>query len=145
MSKENPRDQADPGKPLPHCKALLICEKVSVSQITGAVSLHNIVERFRLRVFPGRSNRFTIFLQVYDGIGRYSMVVGFNDLADDSTIAEIKFDDLDFPDRLAKIDITIPLDFVQLPRPGRYELVIFVDGQPLARQHFDAEADDGDE
>lgn len=145
MAKENPRDPSDAGKPLPHCTALLICEKVSVSQITGAVSLHNLIEEFRLRSFPGRSSRFTIYLQVYDGIGRYSLSVEINDLGDDSSIAVAKVPDLDFPDRLAKIAVTIPIDSVPLPRPGRYELVVFVDGQPLPRQHFNVEADRGEE
>jgi len=29
MPKPNPGDHSDAGKPLPHCKALLICEKVT--------------------------------------------------------------------------------------------------------------------
>lgn len=145
MAKENPRGPSHVVKPLPHCKVLLICEKVTISQITGAISLHNLIEKFRLRVLPGRSCPFTIYLQVYDGIGRYSLEIEINDLADDSRVAVSKLDDLDFPDRLAKIDITIPIDFVPLPRAGRYELVVYAGGQPMARQHFNAEADDGEE
>ncbi|HVA48774.1 MAG TPA: hypothetical protein VNH11_20580 [Pirellulales bacterium] len=67
-----------------------------------------------------------------------------NDLTDGSTIAETRLDDLDFPDRLAKIQVMVPFEFVPLPRPGRYELVVLVDGQPLASQQFDAEVDHGD-
>ena len=102
MPKETSQDQPETGKPLPHCKALLLCEKVTESQITGKITLHNLIEKFRLRAFPGRSNRFTIFLQVYDGIGRYAMTLEVNDLADGSSLAVIEVDDLDFPDRLLK-------------------------------------------
>ncbi|HVA48775.1 MAG TPA: hypothetical protein VNH11_20585 [Pirellulales bacterium] len=64
MSTANPRDPSNAAKPLPHCKALLVCEKVTESQITGKITLHNLIERFGLRVFPGRSTRFATFLQV---------------------------------------------------------------------------------
>lgn len=143
MTKENHPDHAESGRPLPHCKALLLCEKVTESQLTGKVTLHNLIEEFSSRVFPGRSTPFAIFLQVYDGIGRYPLSVEINDLVDGSIIAESKLDELDFPDRLAKIQVMVPFEFLPLPRPGRYELVVFIGGEPLASQHFDAEIDDG--
>lgn len=137
-SEKNPTQ-----KPLPHCKAMLLCEKVTVSQITGMVSLHNLIENFPIRAFPGRSTRFALFLQAYDGIGRYGTRVEINDLADGSTIAQAELDDLDFLDRLATIQLMVPFEFVNLPEPGRYEVVVLLDGQPFAQQHFDAEIDDG--
>lgn len=143
MTNENTDDDAEGRKPLPHCKSLLLCEKLTESQLTKKVILHNLIEMFSLLRFPGRSTPFTIFLQVYDGIGRYPLTVQVNDLADGSTIAEMALDDLVFPDRLARIQVTGPMDYVTLPRAGRYELVVFVDGRPLASQHFDAEVDDG--
>jgi hypothetical protein len=92
MSKTKPGD-ADSGRPLPHRNALLVCEKVTESQITGKITLHNLIEKFELRAYPGRSTRFSIFL----------------------------------------------------PRPGRYELVVFLDGRQLASQHFEAEIANGSE
>jgi len=44
MPKEEPDDHLEAGKPLPHCKALLICEKVTESQPTGKITLHNLIE-----------------------------------------------------------------------------------------------------
>jgi hypothetical protein len=129
------------GKPLPHCKALLICEKVTESQLTGKISLHNLIENFNVRSFPGRSTPFAIFLQVYDGIGRYPIRVEVNNLTDGLTIAEIDLDDFDFPERLVMIQMTAPIDSVPLPHPGRYELVIVLDGRPLATQYFLADVD----
>ncbi|HEV3341911.1 MAG TPA: hypothetical protein VG125_16205 [Pirellulales bacterium] len=141
MAKENPDDHSETHKPLPHCKALLLCEKVTESQLTDKITLHNLIETFNLRSFPGRSTPFTIFLQVYDGIGRYPITVEVNDLTGGLTIAEIDLDDFDFPERLVMIQMTAPIDSVPLPHPGRYELVIVLDGQPLARQYFVAEVD----
>ncbi|HQU46505.1 MAG TPA: hypothetical protein PK867_27105 [Pirellulales bacterium] len=143
MPKDNFHDRSDTGKPLSHCKAFLICEKVSESQITGKVTLHNLIEGFRCKVFPGRSTPFVAFLQVYDGIGRYPMRLELNDLGDGATLAALQLDDLDFPSRLTRIQLMAAVDFVPLPRPGRYELVLLVGGEPLATQHFQAEVDDG--
>lgn len=142
MSKSKSPD-ANPGKPLPHCKSLLICEKVTESQLSGKITLHNLIETFQVRTFPGRSTRFSVFLQVYDGIGRYPIAMRFSDLTDGSIIAETELHHLDFPDRLARIQVTVPIESVGLSQAGRYELVVFVGDQPLASQHFDAEIDDG--
>lgn len=144
MTEENQQDHTKSSRPLPHCKALLLCEKVTESVITGKITLHNLIEAFQSRVFPGRSTRFVAFLQVYDGIGRYALSVEINDLTDGSTIAETRLPDLDFPDRLATIHVMAPFEFVPLPRPGRCELVVLIDGHPLASQHFNAEVDYGD-
>lgn len=145
MAKENHHEHAETGKPLPHCKALLLCEKVTESQITGKVTLHNLIEAFQSRIFPGRSTPFTIFLQVYDGIGRYVVSTEITDLADGSIVARTALRDLYFPDRLTRIQLVVPVESVRLPRSGRYEMVVFVEGQPLASQHFEAEVDNGGE
>jgi hypothetical protein len=109
---------------------------------TGELSLHRLIERFRLRVFPAASTPFMVFVQLYDGIGRYRVTMALNALDDDTSVAWAALPDVDFPDRLAKMEMIIPVDSVLLPRPGRYELIVLLDGQELARQHFDAETDD---
>ncbi|HVA50526.1 MAG TPA: hypothetical protein VNH11_29545 [Pirellulales bacterium] len=129
-------------KPLPHCKAFLICKEVTEDEETGEISLYALIETFRQHTFPGPTAPFVVFLQVYDGIGRYQMSIEANALDDDASVARATVADLDFPERLAKIDIAIPVDSVYLPRPGRYELLVFVDGQELARQYFNAEIQD---
>lgn len=132
-------------KPLPHCRAILLCEDVGEDPATGELSLHKLVERFRMPVFPAPSRPFVVFVQLYDGIGRYRVNMEVNALDDDTSVARATLPDLDFPDRLAKIDMMIPVKSVFVPRPGRYELIVLLDGQELARQHFDAETDDDTE
>lgn len=143
MAKENDHEPGETVKPLPHCKALLLCEKVTQSQLTGKVTLHNLIEGFQSRIFPGRSTPFAIFLQVYDGIGRYTVSTEITDLSDGSIVGRTALQDLYFSDRLTRIQLVIPVDSVWLPRPGRYEMVVFVEGQPLASQHFQAEVENG--
>lgn len=142
MAEENLGPRSG-GRPLPHCKVMLLCEKVTESQLSGKITLHNLIDSFTLRSFSGRSTRFAIFVQAYDGIGRYRITVEINNLADGSTVAQGEADDLDFPARLATIQLVAPFEFVNLPQPGRYEVVVLSDGEPFAQQHFDAEVDDG--
>jgi hypothetical protein len=139
MPNENPRDDPDPIKPLPHCKALLLCERVTEHRVTGALTLRNLIESFRIPAYTRNSTPFAIFVQLYDGIGRYHLTIEVYDLSDDSNVARATFADLDFPERLAKIDAVIPVDAVWLPRPGRYEVLVLADRRELSRQSFVAE------
>lgn len=129
-------------KPLPHCRAILICERVADDPATGELTLHKLIECFRMPAFPAASPSFMVFVQLYDGIGRYRVSMALNALDDDTSVARATLPDVDFPDRLAKMEMIIPVDSVFLPRPGRYELIVLLEGQELARQHFDAETDD---
>jgi hypothetical protein len=144
MANENPNNQAEAAKPLPHCKAFLLCEGVAEDQVTGAISLLNLIDVMRLSSFPATSESFVVFLQLYDGIGRYTVSLELHDLADDR-VAKATYQQVDFPNRLDKLDLLIPIATMRLPRPGRYEWVALVDGKELATQYFDAEIDNGKE
>jgi hypothetical protein len=129
-------------KPLPHCQALLLCKQVVQDDETLAISLFNLIESFSQQTSPGPTPPFVVFLQLYDGIGRYKLSMEANALGDDARVARATIGDVDFPERLAKMDIAIPVDSIFVPRPGRFELVVFVDGQELARQYFSVEVQD---
>lgn len=79
------------------------------------------------------------FLQLYDGIGRYELSMELRNLADDSGLAAGLFGNLDFPERLAKMEVGLPIDSMRLPIAGRYEIAILLDGRELATQFIDAE------
>lgn len=51
--------------------------------------------------------------------------------------------DLDFPERLVKMELVLPIDSMRLRRPGRYEIAILLDGGELATQFIDAEVGNG--
>lgn len=132
-------------KPLPQCRAILLCEDVGEDPATGEISLHKLIDGFKISAFPAASKPFWVFVQLYDGIGRYQVSMEANALDDGISVAKAALPSLDFPERLAKIDMMIPVESVILPRPGRYELIALLDGQELCRQHFDAESDDDTE
>jgi hypothetical protein len=43
-------------------------------------------------------------------------------------VAEI-FSHLEFPERLVKMELAVPIDCMRLPRAGRYEIAILFDGR----------------
>jgi hypothetical protein len=63
---------------------------------------------------------FILFLQLYDGIGRYHVSIELHDLVQDR-VASAGIHEVDFPERLDKMDMAIPIDYIDLPRAGRYE------------------------
>lgn len=132
-------------KPLPQCKAFLICKKVGVDDATGEFSLSKLINTLRFPAFPAEAGPFAIFLQLYDGIGRYELSVELRDLADDISVARASFSSLDFPERLVKMELALPITSLRLPRPGRYEIAVLFDGREVATQFIDAEVSDGQE
>jgi uncharacterized protein DUF6941 len=134
---------SSPQKPLPQCKALLLCEAISEDATTGQLSLHKLIEIIQFRAFPAESPPLAIFVQLYDGIGRYQLAVEIRDLAENTSMSVAAFSSLEFPERLAKMDIVLPVEFLRLPRAGRYEFALLLDGEELATQSIDADLEDG--
>ncbi len=113
-------------KPVPQCKAFLICKKVGVDDATGEFSLSKIINTLEFPAFAAEAGPFAIFLQLYDGIGRYALSVELRDLAGDISVAAANLTDLDFPERLVKMALALPIPSLWLPHPGRYEISRFV-------------------
>ncbi|HJT32242.1 MAG TPA: hypothetical protein VJ783_09385 [Pirellulales bacterium] len=132
-------------KPLPQCKAFLICEEVEVDDANGRFNLYGLVDSLSFPLFPANAPPLVMFLQLYDGIGRYALSSELRDLARGMSVAAEAFTSVEFPERLVKIDLGLPIDSLRLPGPGRYELAILLDGHELATQLIDAESANDDE
>lgn len=132
-------------KPLPQCKAFLLCEEVAEDEVTGQLSLNRLIEILRFPTFPAESMPFVIFVQLYDGIGRYQFDVELRNLSDNTSVAATASSSLDFPQRLVKMDIMLPVEFLRLPHAGRYEFAVLLDGEELVTQAIVAELENGKE
>jgi hypothetical protein len=130
-------------KPLPQCKAFLICERVGVDSHTGRFHLFGVVNSLDVAEFPAGTPPLFVFLQLYDGIGRYELRVELRNLADDTHVTAEISSELDFPERLIKMELVLPIDSMRLPRAGRYEIALILDGDELATQFIDAEGANG--
>lgn len=111
---------------------------------SGLHCLHNLIELVEVPSFPGASAPLVIFLQLYDGIGKYRLSVELHDRTSSAREVTAFLTSLDFPERFAKMDVILPVDSLRLPHSGRYEVVILLDGQELATQVFDAEVTNGE-
>ena len=84
-------------KPLPQCKAFLICEEAEFDDLTGRFDLYGLVNTLTFSEFPAHVPPLTLFLQLYDGIGRYEFSVELRNLADGDSVAAGSFGHLAFP------------------------------------------------
>lgn len=111
--------------------------------VTGQFNLHRIVNFLSFQQFPAESPPLAAYFQLYDGIGQYDLSMELRDLAGDTSVAAEIFSHLDFPERLVKMELVLPIDSLRLPRVGRYQIAILFDGREVATQFIDAEDDNG--
>jgi hypothetical protein len=142
MAKK-PRKTAHGGrKPHPKCKAILLCDQTIIEAGSGKISLIGIFEGFSLPAFPGRTLPIEAFVQLVDGIGNYDVVVEIQDLQTDEIVARSPVIEVNFPVRLAKVNLVIPIPPLNISHPGAYDFVVIADGQDVERQKFGARLPD---
>jgi hypothetical protein len=135
-------------KPIPKCKAFLLCERVIVEAETGNVSVISSFTGFLVQVFPGSIGPCTAFLQLVDGIGRYQVTVEIHDLRNNVIIAKSPTIDMEFPERPNRANLAIRIPQLALPHDGAYDVVVLAGEQEIERQQFTVntlEASDGTE
>jgi len=126
------------GKPPPHCKAILLAEKVIVEHHTGIMSLIGIVGGFLIPQFPGFTRDMFAFLQLVGGIGEYDLVVEIHDLQENTVIARATEIRATFPEKLQSQNIIIQIPAINIVHQGLYDVVVLANGQEIDRQQFGA-------
>jgi hypothetical protein len=126
------------GKPPPKCKAILLCDQTIIEMVTRKVSVIGIFDNFVLPQFPGMTRPATAFLQLVTGIGRYEIVIEIQDLRDNRVLARAAGPGVEFPERLQKMNLMIPIPPLPLHHPGVYDVVVYANGQEIDRQQFTA-------
>lgn len=138
MSKQRPNDKTRRPKPPPRCKTILICERTIIEAGSGSVSLIAAFDRFELHQFPSHSRAFEIYLVLVDGIGRYDVVVEIYDLRDGTILGRLPPIKIEWPERLARMTVIIPIAPIPLDHAGEYDIVVFGNGQEIDRLKFSA-------
>jgi len=100
------------------------------------VSIIGVFSRFTVASLPTRLKPFCAFLQLAEGIGRYEIVVEIHDLQTDQVLARGVGSGIEFPERLTRLNITIPIRSLPVSHAGVYDLVVFANGQEIDRQQF---------
>ncbi len=121
-------------KPLPRCKAFLICEKVIDDKISKSRSLIGLFTEFSVRGFPVQFSPFWLFIQLSDGIvGQYSIDIEIQDLKNNLVIFRRRGIPVEFACRPETVDAIIWVPPLRIISPGSvYAVVIFADDQPIA-------------
>ncbi len=123
-------------KPPPTCKAILLCDAIIVDALSGKLSLIGMFENFNLQSIPGRTVRAQIFLQLTNAQGKYSLKVEVHDLHKDAIIARGGGIELEFANKLQKINAWLPLPPLPIRHEGKYDLVVFGGDSEIDRQQF---------
>src|SRR5690348_700706 len=122
-------------KPPPKCKAILLCERTIIEEKTGIPSIIGAFDRFFVGSLPSTTGRFSVFLQLIDGLGEYRVTIQIRDLAEGEPIVQS-------PPRsvqIAKLELStviIECPPLEVTHPGAYDLVVLADDQEIDKQQF---------
>ncbi|MHB1035360.1 MAG: DUF6941 family protein [Pirellulales bacterium] len=128
--------------PPPKCKAILICERTIIEAGTGKVSLISLFDSFIVANVPGITTPFTVYLHLTDGVAdhEYQITIELHDLSDGTVLAKAGGPKVQWKDRLAKLNLFIPVPALNVQHEGSYDFVVFANGQEIDRQSFAVKA-----
>jgi len=124
--------------PPPKCKAILLCERTIIEAGSGKVSLIGLFDGFMVSGVPGKTGPFTAYLQLTDGIAghEYEFTVELHDLTNGSVIARARGPKVTWGDRLARLNLFIPVAPLVVQHTGAYDFVVLAGQQEIDRQRF---------
>jgi hypothetical protein len=123
-------------KPLPGCKAILLCERTVVESGSGKMSLIGLIGSLSLPAFPARTKPMRLFLHLVAGIGDYDITVQVHDLAEDRVVFKAKALRISFPDRLMPRKLIFSMPGLPITHAGRYDVIVFGNGKEIDRQQI---------
>lgn len=120
--------------PLPVCKAILLCDKVSQSS-PRTLDLVGVFSNFFVdKTLTGRSAE--AFCQVTDAMGRYEFVAEIHDLFANEIIARSPPTSVEVEDRLMTTDVIISMPPLKFSHRELHDLVVFANGEEIDRRSF---------
>lgn len=126
-------------KPSPVCKAILLCDAILADPFSQKASLIGIFERFIIDEFPGTTRLFFVYVNMTNGIGSYKIGMEVTEIDQGTPIARIdELAKMEFADRWTRNILFIPVPQIPLPRPGKYDFIVYADGHEVDRQTFEA-------
>jgi hypothetical protein len=121
------------GMPCPLAQAFVVCRQIYEDARTGEFILIG-----PLNHLPMPRSPFTIRLSLYvhlsGGHGLYQMAVH---LRDSSDVIPWRWDlpkPLDLPDPLQQLQLGLYDLAIEIPKPGRYDLLLLANGEQMAQQ-----------
>jgi hypothetical protein len=119
----------------PKCLAIIVCESVVEDRRTGNKCILNTYHPLTAPKYPATHDRLTIFLSLTNGHGSPPMKLRLVNL-DEGGADVLKIEgQLKFASPLQVVDIVFDMRQVSIPRPGKYEIQVWV-GDELVGQRL---------
>lgn len=124
-------------KPLPSCRAILVCEKVIKDAWFGTVTLVGIITRLTAAQFPATTSPLFVFAQLAHGIGSYDLTIEIQDDMQGTVMGRSSILPIGFQNRTDVQDIIVRIPPFSLLHAGGYTVAVLVNGNEIGRQTFD--------
>lgn len=115
----------------PNAVALTICQQAIVERGSGNVTFVNSFTRLIHDAFPTPSRDFLVGCLLTDGRGEVTLHLTLESLDDLEDIFRRSYS-ITFPDPLRQVRLLWPLSDFSFPRPGRYQLTLWAEQEPIA-------------
>jgi hypothetical protein len=122
--------------PKPALKSLLLCDQIIQEMGTQKKSLIGVFQNISPPRFPYVHPSLGLYASFTDAAGAYTIEVRVVNLSTDVTLTAATLPELQVHDRLAPAEICIQMQMLQFQAPGKYEVQLYANGEPIGSRDF---------
>ncbi len=115
--------------------AMIVSDKIIHEEETKKISLIGLFSTIHAKSFPCVHDKMHIYIALTDYAGSAKCELTFSDDTGQQ-IAHLPPQNLNFPEKLAIVEITFGINNLPLPKEGIYHFDLFIDGQPIGHRKF---------
>jgi hypothetical protein len=127
--EENPKRRL----PLPVVQAMVVCREIFLDSRTGQFILVGPTSHVPITQFPAQVG-LSLYLHMTGGHGAYALEICLRDADDEPVWACRPAEPFEHREPLLPHQVTFHDLPIEVPRPGRYSLVMVADDREFARQ-----------
>ena len=120
---------------LPECLSVIICDEIYRDEVSKKLILVGVFNLIKAAAFPVKHPRMTVLFTLTNGQGTYDMSLSIEHASTGDAIAEIK-GPLKLQDPLEIVDFNVELGGLQFPEPGKYWVIVKVNGAIIRQRPF---------
>lgn len=111
---------------VPVAKGLYLCDYV-IDYENGKVDLYGLFNAIRSSNYPHRQERFCVFAQLLNGLGRIPFFIDIRDATHDQLIYTTQINHVSFPDRITVVQLALSIEQCLFPQSGMYFVELYCD------------------
>lgn len=120
---------------LPECLSVIICDEIYRDEVSKKLILVGVFNVIKAAAFPAKHPRMTVLFTLTNGQGTYDMSLSLEHASTGAAIAEIK-GPLKLQNPLEIVDFNVELGGLQFPEPGKYWVIVKIDGAIINQRPF---------